>query len=58
MDKLSDFLSKPDEVSGKGIPHTLTDGISVCDLSFAYENNRETLKHIDLNFQAGKNMRS
>lgn len=54
MDKLSDFLSKPDEISGKEISHALTDGISVRDLSFAYEKDKEILKHLNLNFRAGK----
>lgn len=54
MDKLSDFLSEADEASGKEIFPALTDRISVCGLSFAYEKDREILKHIDLKFEAGK----
>ena len=54
MDKLSDFLSAQDELSGAVIPRTLTEGISVRDLSFGYEEGKEVLRHIDLRFEAGK----
>lgn len=54
MDKLSDFLSGQDEVDGKEIPHTLTDGISIRSLSFGYENEKEILHHINLDFLPGR----
>lgn len=55
MDKISDFLFENNEISGEEIPLTLSDGISIKDLSFGYENDRHILRHIDLHFQSGKN---
>lgn len=54
MDKLSDFLSENDEMEGTAIPHTLTSGISVRELSFGYEKDKEILRNINLHFQSGK----
>ena len=54
MDKISDFLFENNEISGEEIPLTLSDGISIKDLSFGYENDRQILRHIDLHFQSGK----
>lgn len=54
MDKISDFLFENNEISGEEIPRTLSDGISIKDLSFGYENDRQILRHIDLHFQSGK----
>lgn len=54
MDKLSDFLSQHEEASGKEISHTLTQGISIRDLSFGYEDEKEILHHISLDFLPGK----
>ena len=54
MDRLSDFLSGQEESGGEEIPHTLTHGISIRDLSFGYEANKEILHHIHLDFEPGK----
>lgn len=54
MDKLSDFLFEQEEASGNELPHTLTHGISIHDLSFGYEDGKEILHHIHLNFEPGK----
>lgn len=54
MDKLSDFLCRHEEASGQEISHTLTQGISVRDLSFGYEDKKEILHHIKLDFSPGK----
>lgn len=54
MDKLSDFLSAQEEATGIEIPCALTDGISIRDLSFGYEEGKDILRHIDLQFEAGK----
>ena len=54
MDKLSDYLLAQDETAGVEIPRTLTDGISIQDLSFGYEKGKDVLRHIDLHFEAGK----
>ena len=54
MDKLSDFLSQHEEASGGEISHTLTQGISIRDLSFGYENEKEILHDISLDFSPGK----
>ena len=54
MDKLSDFLSRHEEAGGEEISHTLTQGISIRDLSFGYEEEKEILHHINLDFLPGK----
>ena len=54
MDRLSDFLSGQEESGGEEIPHTLTHGISIRDLSFGYEANKGILHHIHLDFEPGK----
>ena len=54
MDKLSDFLFEYEEVNGDEIPHTLTHGISIRDLSFGYEDDKDILHHINLDFLPGK----
>ncbi|MCH5325102.1 MAG: ABC transporter ATP-binding protein [Eubacterium sp.] len=54
MDKLSDFLFEHEEASGKEIPHTLAHGIVIRDLSFRYEDDKETLHGINLDFMPGK----
>lgn len=54
MDKLSDFLFEQEAASGEEIPHTLTHGISIRDLSFGYEEEKEILHHIYLDFEPGK----
>lgn len=54
MDKLSDFLFEQEAASGEEIPHTLTHGISIRDLSFGYEEEKEILHHIHLGFEPGK----
>ena len=54
MDKLSDLLSRQGETGGVEIPHTLTRGISIRDLSFAYGGEKQILHHIDLDFLPGK----
>ena len=54
MDKLSDFLSRQEDAGGEEIPHTLTHGISIRDLSFGYEDEKEILHHINLDFLPGK----
>lgn len=54
MDKLSDSLSQHEAASGKEISHTLTQGISIRDLSFGYEDEKEILHHISLDFAPGK----
>ncbi len=55
MDKLSDFLSDQEEARGEEIGRTLTHGISIRDLSFGYEEGKEVLRHICLDFEPGKN---
>ena len=54
MDKLSDFLSQHEEASGDEISHNMTQGISIRDLSFGYEAEKEILHHINLDFSPGK----
>ena len=54
MDKLSDFLFRNEEAGGEEISHTLTQGISIRDLSFGYEDNKEILHHVNLDFMPGK----
>ena len=54
MDKLSDFLSQHEETSGEEISHTLTQGISIRDLSFGYEDEKEILHHVNFDFLPGK----
>ena len=54
MDKLYDFLLENDEIKGIKIPHTLSNGISIQNLSFGYEEDKEVLCNINLHFQAGK----
>ena len=54
MDKLSDFLSQHEEASGEEISHTLTQGISIRELSFGYEDEKEILHRISLDFSPGK----
>ena len=53
MDKLSDFLSRHEETGGEKIPHALTHGIFIRDLSFGYEE-KEVLHHVNLDFMPGK----
>ena len=54
MDKLSDFLSQHEESSGEEISHTLTQGISIRDMSFGYDDDKEILHRISLDFAPGK----
>ena len=54
MDRLSDFLSRHEEAGGEEIPRVLTHGILIRDLSFGYEDGREVLRHIELDFMPGK----
>ncbi len=54
MDKLSDFLSQHEESSGKEISHNMTQSISIRNLSFGYETEKEILHHINLDFLPGK----
>ena len=54
MDKLSDFLSQYEEVGGEEIQHTLTQGISIRELSFGYDDDKEILHRISLDFAPGK----
>lgn len=54
MDRLSDFLSQHEETGGEVIAPTLTQGISIRDLSFGYEDEKEILHHINLDFSPGK----
>ena len=54
MDKLSGFLFEYEEAGGKELPHALTNGISIHNLSFGYEDEKEILHHINLNFTPGK----
>ncbi|MCH5190325.1 MAG: ABC transporter ATP-binding protein, partial [Oscillospiraceae bacterium] len=54
MDKLSDFLSQHEESSGEEISHTLTQGISIRDMSFGYDDDKEILHRISLDFSPGK----
>ena len=54
MAKLSDFLSGNDEAGGEEIPHTLNYGISIRDLSFGYEEEKEILRNINLDFIPGR----
>lgn len=54
MDKLSDFLFRYEEADGKEIANTLSQGISIRDLSFGYEAEKEILHNINLEFENGK----
>lgn len=53
IDKLAQALSQniPDE--GEHIPPQLTEGISVRNLAFAYEENKPVLRGVDLELKAG-----
>ena len=53
MDKLAEALSRniPDE--GDPVAPSLTDGISVRDLRFAYEEEKTVLRDVDLELRAG-----
>ena len=54
MNQLSDFLFEYEKSNGKEIPHTLTHGISIRNLSFGYEDEKVILRHINLEFSPGK----
>ena len=53
IDKLASALSKnvPDE--GEQIAPELTEGITIRDLGFAYEEGKPVLKDVDMDFRAG-----
>ena len=53
IDKLAQALNKnvPDE--GREIPPRLTEGISVRDLAFAYEEGKPVLRDVDMDLHAG-----
>ena len=54
MDKLSDFLFRNEEAGGEEIANTLSQGISIRDLSFGYEAEKDILHNINLDFENGK----
>ena len=54
IDKMILSLESNVRDEGKEVPNELSDGITVCDLSFGYEPGREILHKIDLRFEAGK----
>ena len=54
VDKIASSLESNIRDEGKDIPNKLCEGISVHDLSFGYEPDREILHNINLRFDAGK----
>lgn len=54
IDKLSASLQENVRAQGESIPAQLESGIEVRDLSFGYEEAAPVLRHVNLNFQAGK----
>ena len=53
IDKLAQALSKNVTDDGEPIPPQLTEGISVRDLRFAYEEGRPVLRDVDMELRAG-----
>ena len=54
VDKMASSLESNIRDEGKDIPNELRDGISIHNLSFGYESDREILHNIDLHFDTGK----
>lgn len=54
VDKLAESLQENVQDEGTEIPAKLDTAITVSDLSFAYEQEKPVLKHIDCTFEAGK----
>ena len=52
--KLADALPENVRESGTVAEHTLDDGITIENLSFAYEPEKPVLKNVDFTFEAGK----
>ena len=53
IDKLAEALNKHVSEEGDQIPPRLTEGISVKDLTFAYEEGKPVLCGVDMNLRAG-----
>ena len=54
VDKMARTLELNVRDEGKDIPHCLENGISVHDLCFGYEQDKEILHNINIDFKAGK----
>lgn len=54
VDKIANALSENVRDEGKAIPNKLEKGISIKNLSFAYEEDAPVLKNISLNIEPGK----
>ena len=54
IDKMALSLESNIRDEGRDIPNELRDGISIHNLSFGYESDREILHNIDLHFDTGK----
>lgn len=55
IEKLASAVQKSeDSAAPKDTIETLDRGIALEDVSFAYEENKETLKHVNLHFEKGK----
>ena len=53
IDKLAEALNKNVADAGEPIPPQLTEGISVKDLTFAYEEGKSVLRDVDMDLRAG-----
>lgn len=53
MDKLAQALHRNIPDAGETIPPTLSDGIRIRDLGFAYEENKPVLSGLDMDLRAG-----
>lgn len=54
VDKLAQTLETNAEDAGKTLPPKLEEGIQIKDLSFAYEEGKTVLTHVNCCFEAGK----
>ena len=54
VDKLAQALETNAEDAGENLPSRLEEGIQIKDLSFAYEEGKTVLNHVNCRFEAGK----
>ena len=54
VDKLAQTLETNAEDAGGNLPSRLEEGIQIKDLSFAYEEGKTVLNHVNCRFEAGK----
>ena len=54
VDKLAAALNENIRDEGEHIPQTLTKGITVSDVTFSYDGEKNALSHVSATFEAGK----